>query len=138
MRLQRSTAISLPDGNPRVQTNDKGESCAVSLNINDTKATWMGFLPHNWPAKSTLATMYLYVTAGWRSDRAIKVRRNATDLGLLTETTFVLLLLADAFTICDQHFCSSITPTLPNRLYYWTGRSGRKANARFDPWSAMR
>src|SRR5208282_5731665 len=29
--------------------------------------------------------------------------------------------LADAFTICDQHFCSSLTPTLPNRLYFWTG-----------------
>ncbi len=28
---------------------------------------------------------------------------------------------ADAFTVCDQHFCSSITPTLPNRLYHWTG-----------------
>ena len=31
------------------------------------------------------------------------------------------LSLADAFTTCDQHFCASITPTLPNRLYLWTG-----------------
>lgn len=29
--------------------------------------------------------------------------------------------LADAFTICDQHFCSSLTGTMPNRLYLWTG-----------------
>ena len=29
--------------------------------------------------------------------------------------------LADAFTICDQHFCSSLTGTTPNRLYLWTG-----------------
>src|SRR5581483_1345434 len=29
--------------------------------------------------------------------------------------------LADAFTICDQHFCSSLTGTMPNRLYFWTG-----------------
>jgi phospholipase C len=28
--------------------------------------------------------------------------------------------LADSFTICDQHFCSSITGTNPNRLYFWT------------------
>jgi phospholipase C len=29
--------------------------------------------------------------------------------------------LADAFTICDQHFCSSLTGTTPNRLYLWSG-----------------
>ena len=28
---------------------------------------------------------------------------------------------ADAFTICDQHFCSSLTGTTPNRLHLWTG-----------------
>src|SRR5206468_7451193 len=29
--------------------------------------------------------------------------------------------LADAFTVCDQHFCSSLTATTPNRMYLWTG-----------------
>ncbi|SOD71729.1 phospholipase C [Jatrophihabitans sp. GAS493] len=29
--------------------------------------------------------------------------------------------LADAFTICDQYFCSIQGPTTPNRLYLWTG-----------------
>ena len=29
--------------------------------------------------------------------------------------------LADAFTVCDQNFCSSLTGTDPNRLYFWTG-----------------
>ena len=29
--------------------------------------------------------------------------------------------LADAFTICDQYFCSSLTGTTPNRFYLWTG-----------------
>jgi len=32
--------------------------------------------------------------------------------------------LAQAFTIADHHFCSQIGPTLPNRLYLWTGTSG--------------
>jgi phospholipase C len=32
--------------------------------------------------------------------------------------------LAQAFTLCDQYFCSQIGPTLPNRLYLWTGTSG--------------
>jgi phospholipase C len=32
--------------------------------------------------------------------------------------------LAQAFTISDHHFCPQIGPTLPNRLYLWTGTSG--------------
>ena len=32
--------------------------------------------------------------------------------------------LAQAFTIADHHFCSQIGPTLPNRLYLWSGTSG--------------
>src|ERR1700750_2214203 len=45
--------ISLPNNNPVwIQTNDAGESYApFRLNINDTKATWMGFLPHNWASQ---------------------------------------------------------------------------------------
>ncbi|RYF75384.1 MAG: phospholipase C, phosphocholine-specific, partial [Cytophagaceae bacterium] len=29
--------------------------------------------------------------------------------------------LADAFTVCDQNFCSSLTGTTPNRSYLWSG-----------------
>ncbi len=29
--------------------------------------------------------------------------------------------LADAFTLCDNYFCSIQGPTTPNRLYLWTG-----------------
>jgi phospholipase C len=29
--------------------------------------------------------------------------------------------LADAFTVCDQNFCSAMTCTRPNRLFFWTG-----------------
>jgi hypothetical protein len=32
--------------------------------------------------------------------------------------------LAQAFTMADHYFCSQIGPTLPNRLYLWTGTSG--------------
>jgi phospholipase C len=32
--------------------------------------------------------------------------------------------LAQAFAICDNHFCSLIGPTTPNRLVLWTGSSG--------------
>ncbi|WP_081070846.1 phosphocholine-specific phospholipase C [Burkholderia territorii] len=32
--------------------------------------------------------------------------------------------LADAFTICDYYFCSSMTPTDPNRLFLFSGSNG--------------
>jgi len=43
-------AIELPDGNPVwLQTNAAGETYApFRLDIKDTKATWMGSLPHSW------------------------------------------------------------------------------------------
>lgn len=41
--------------------------------------------------------------------------------------------LADAFTICDQCFCSSLTGTTPNRLYLWTGTIREKPDAASMP-----
>ncbi len=32
--------------------------------------------------------------------------------------------LANAFSIADHNFCAQIGPTLPNRLYLWSGTSG--------------
>jgi phospholipase C len=32
--------------------------------------------------------------------------------------------LAEAFTLSDHNFCAQIGPTLPNRLYLWSGTSG--------------
>jgi phospholipase C len=32
--------------------------------------------------------------------------------------------LAEAFTLADHNFCAQIGPTLPNRLYLWSGTSG--------------
>jgi len=38
--------------------------------------------------------------------------------------------LAKAFTLADHNFCSMIGPTLPNRLYLWSGTSGFTAAKR--------
>ena len=45
--------------------------------------------------------------------------------------------LADAFTICDQNFCSSLTGTNPNRLHFWTGtiRSEQDEHSRALVWN---
>jgi phospholipase C len=118
-------AILLPNNNPVwVQTNAAGESYApFRLNLKDTKATWMGYLPHYWSSQVDARNHGKY-------DQWLEAKRS----GLKEYAAMPLTLghysredipfyyaLADAFTICDQNFCSSITPTLPNRLYFWTG-----------------
>jgi phospholipase C len=36
--------------------------------------------------------------------------------------------LADAFTVCDGYYCSTLGPTDPNRYYLWTGWDGNDGN----------
>ena len=45
--------------------------------------------------------------------------------------------LADAFTVCDQNFCSSLTGTTPNRLYFWSGtiREKQEREAMASVWN---
>jgi phospholipase C len=123
--LNDPRAISLPNGNPVwIQTNDAGESYVpFRLNIKDTKATWMGFLPHNWASQVDARNHGRY-------DNWLQAKRSGNKeyahmpltLGYYNRDDIPFYYsFADAFTVCDQHFCSSITPTLPNRLFYWTG-----------------
>jgi phospholipase C len=123
--LDDPRAISLPNGNPVwIQTNDAGESYVpFRLNIKDTKATWMGFLPHNWASQVDARNHGRY-------DKWLQAKRSGNKeyanmpltLGYYNRDDIPFYYsFADAFTVCDQHFCSSITPTLPNRLFYWTG-----------------
>jgi phospholipase C len=118
-------AITLPDGNPVwVQTNDAGESYVpFRLNIKDTNATWTGCLPHGW-------TDQVDARNEGRYDRWLEAKRSGDEqyadmpltLGYYDRRDIPFYYaLADAFTICDQHFCSSLTPTTPNRLHLWTG-----------------
>lgn len=117
-------AITLPNGNPVwVQTNARGESYVpFRLNIKDSNATWLGCLPHG-------RTDQVDARNGGRYDRWLDVKRlegkyadMPFTLGHFTrEDIPFYYALADAFTICDQHFCSALTCTTPNRLYLWSG-----------------
>ncbi len=118
-------AIMLPDGNPVwVQTNAAGESYVpFRLKLKDSSATWMGCLPHDWTDQTDARNEGRY-------DRWLQVKESGEEryakmpltLGYYNREDIPFYYeLADAFTICDQHFCSSLTGTTPNRLHLWTG-----------------
>jgi phospholipase C len=123
----------LPDKNPVwYQTNAEGETYApFRLNIKDTKATWMGSLPHGW-------TDMVDARNNGKYDKWLTAKRPGRKeyakmpltLGYYNREDLPFYYhLADAFTVCDQNFCSSLTGTTPNRLYLWTGTVRDEPNA---------
>lgn len=114
-----------------LQTNEAGETYApFRLNIKDTNATWMGSLPHSWTDqvdafnKGKMDQWLIAKKSGNKSYRHMPL-----TMGYYTREDLPFnYALADAFTICDQHFCSSLTGTTPNRLYLWTGTIREKAS----------
>ncbi len=118
-------AIALPDGNPVwVQADEKGDRYApFRLDIKGTNATWMGSLPHGWADQTDARNQGRY-------DRWLRVKKSGhreykampLTLGYYNRDDIPFYYaLADAFTVCDQHFCSSLTGTTPNRCYLWSG-----------------
>ncbi|WP_454690049.1 phosphocholine-specific phospholipase C [Achromobacter aloeverae] len=118
-------AMRLPDGNPVfLQSGAAGESYLPwRLNIRDTRATWMGSIPHTRDSQ----------VDAWnegRHDRWIDVKKShrkayaryPLTMGYYTrEDLPFYYALADAFTICDQYHAGAMTSTTPNRLIFWTG-----------------
>src|SRR5882724_6696535 len=130
-------AVTLPDGNPVwLQTNAAGETCApFRLDLKNTKATWLGSLPHSWRDQTDARNHGNH--DGWL-DAKISGREDCAGLPLTMgcydrEDLPFYYALADAFTICDQHFCSSLTGTTPNRLHLWTGTIREKPDAASVP-----
>lgn len=118
-------AIKLPDNNPVwMQTNAAGDTyLPFRLNIKDTKSTWIGSLPHSWTNQVDARNNGL--NNKWL-DAKRSGRKEYSDLPLTMgyynrEDIPFYYALADAFTVCDQNFCSSLTGTTPNRLFLWTG-----------------
>ncbi len=118
-------AISLPNKNKVwAQTNAEGETYTpFRLDIKDSKITWLGSLPHSWD------DMTMARNEG-HHDKWLDAKRSGRKecknmpltMGHFTRDDIPFYYaLADAFTICDQHFCGSLTGTTPNRLHFWTG-----------------
>ncbi len=135
-------AITLPNGNPVwLQTNARDETYVpFRLNIKDTKATWMSSLPHSWGDQTEARN-------GGKHDRWLQAKPSGNKeyaklpltLGYYNrEDIPFYYALADAFTVCDQNFCSSLTGTTPNRLYLWTGtiREKPSIHSKANVWNS--
>ncbi|MEZ0482972.1 phosphocholine-specific phospholipase C [Fibrella aquatica] len=118
-------AFTLPNDHPVwLQTNAKGETYApFRLNMHDTKATWMSSLPHSWENQVDALNggQYNRWLDAKQSGRKEYAKMPLTMGYYNRQDLPFYYALADAFTVCDQSFCSSLTGTTPNRLYFWTG-----------------
>lgn len=118
-------AIDMP-GKRKVwlQTNKDNETYPpFRVDIKDTKVAWMGSVPHGWADQTDARNNGKY-------DKWLDVKKPSKKeyahmpltMGYCTREDFPFYYsLADAFTICDHNFCSSITGTHPNRHYWMSG-----------------
>jgi phospholipase C len=123
-----------------LQTNAEGETYApFRLDIKNTKSTWMHSLPHSWANQVNARN-------DGKHDQWLNVKRNSIaeyshipqTMGFHTrEDLPFYYAMADAFTVCDQNFCSSLTGTNPNRLFFWTGtvRPEQHEGSRAHVWN---
>lgn len=118
-------SISLPNGNKVwLQSNAKKETYVpFHLDINNTKATWMSDLPHSWPDQNDARNHGHY-------DKWLEAKKSPRKeyqhmpltMGYYNRQDLPFYYaLADAFTVCDQNFCSALSSTTPNRIHFWSG-----------------
>lgn len=111
-----------------LQTDAAGRIHApFRLDMRGSDSTWIGGLPHSWPDQ-------IESRNGGRYDRWLiaKAREDLLPLTMGHYTRADLpfyYALAEAFTVCDQAFCSSLTGTTPNRLYLWSGAVRKNADS---------
>lgn len=127
-------AFIKPDGHSVFfQKSDSGKYAAPArLDLKNTKSTWMSSLPHSWADqqqafnKGKYDQWLLAKESGNKEYKDIPLTLgyyNREDLPFYYQ-------LADAFTIFDQYFCSSLTGTTPNRLFLWSGTLRKQKNGK--------
>lgn len=125
-------AINLPDKKPVwLQTDAIGNTYSpFRLNIKDTKVTWMGSLPHSRASQVDANNFGKYDK--WLNAKKSGNKKYADmplTLGHYTREDLPFNYgMADAFTVCDQNFCSAMTSTTPNRSFFWTGKITNQEN----------
>ncbi|WP_312397916.1 phosphocholine-specific phospholipase C [Chryseobacterium sp.] len=113
------------------QKNDDGKYAAPArLDLRNTKATWMSSLPHAWDNQQHALNKGKFDK--WLQSKASgnkEYKNIPLTLGYYNREDLPFYYqLADAFTIFDQYFCSSLTGTTPNRLFLWSGTLREQQN----------
>ncbi|WP_343686847.1 phosphocholine-specific phospholipase C [Chryseobacterium gleum] len=122
------------DGHPVFfQKNDNGKYASPArLDLRNTKSTWMSSLPHSWADQQKALNkgkfdQWLQAKASGNKD----YKNIPLTLGYYNREDLPFYYqLADAFTIFDQYFCSSLTGTTPNRLFLWSGTLREQQNGK--------
>jgi len=120
-----SRAVVLPDERPVwLQSYKNGDTyLPFRLDIKNSNAAWTRDLPHSWENQIGVWNKGRFNNwLEWKRSGNKKYKNIPLTLGYYTrEDIPFYYAFADAFTICDQHFCSSITGTTTNRHFFWTG-----------------
>lgn len=126
-------ALRLANGNSVfLQASAAGETYAPwRFDIKDTRATWTGSVPHTRDSQ-------VDAWNGGHHNNWIDAKRSEDPqyaaipltMGHYTrEDIPFYYALADAFTVCDQHYCGVMSCTNPNRLTFMTGTVRNRQNA---------
>lgn len=125
-------AILQPNGLPVWMQQDLSDhiSMPFRLDIENSKTTWMGSLPHSWKdmvGARNDGKMDMWLEAKKAGNAAFQHLPLTMGYHTRQDIPFYYA-LADAFTVCDQHFCSSLTGTSANRSYFWSGTIREEAH----------
>lgn len=139
--------ITQPNGNKVwLQTDQAGNTYVpFRFDIKDTKATWMGSIPHSRGSQVDAFN-------NGRYDNWLEAKRSGhksyqnmpLTLGHYNREDLPFnYSMADAFTICDNNFCSVMSSTWPNRLFFFAGNvrdnlsgNGRAILNNTIPWGS--
>ncbi|MDV7699204.1 phospholipase C, phosphocholine-specific [Chryseobacterium soli] len=131
--LDKRTFVKQDGHSVFFQKNDAGQYASPArLDLRNTKSTWMSSLPHSWSDQQKALNKGKYDQ--WLQAKA-SGNKEYKDIPLTLgyynrEDLPFYYQLADAFTIFDQYFCSSLTGTTPNRLFLWSGTIREQQNGK--------
>lgn len=103
------------------QPNGTGHLLPFRPDVADLGATFLPDPPHGW--NDTHAAWNLGRYDQWVPNKGVQTMTYHTRRDLP-----YMYALADAFTVCDNYYCSLMGPTDPNRYHMWTGWVGNDGN----------
>ena len=96
------------------QPSGSGKRLPFHMDTTKTSAQCVADLDHSWTGTHAAVN-------GGRMDGWVSAKGELTMGGYARADIPFHFALADAFTICDNYFCSQQGPTCPNRIYLWSG-----------------